>query len=59
MSIHPPLNGKIQKLELDKLGNQSISKQFNFENRWNFYYKTISASTFSVSVPLLEHLNLR
>ena len=60
MSIHLPLNNKIQKLKLDKLSNQSLKEErANFEGTWNFYNKIRTAIAFSVCVLFLFILTLR
>ena len=54
MSIHLPLNNKVQKLVLDELSNQTLTEEWgNFEETWNFYNKIRTALAFSVSLLFL------
>ena len=60
MSIHLPLNNKVQKLVLDELSNQTLTEEWgNFEEKWNFYNKIRTALAFSVSLLFLVFLTLR
>ena len=60
MSIHLPLNNKLQKLVLDELSNQFLKEERgNFEKKWNFYNKIRTALAFSVSLLFLVFLTLR
>ena len=60
MSIHLPLNNKLQKLVLDELSNQFLKEErANFEEKWNFYNKIRTALAFSVSLLFLVFLTLR
>ena len=60
MSIHLPLNNKLQELVLDGLSNQILKEQrSNFEETWNFYNKIRTALAFSVSLLFLVYLALR
>ena len=60
MSIHLPLNNKLQELVLDELSNQILKEQrSNFEETWNFYNKIRTALAFSVSLLFLVFLTLR
>ena len=60
MSIHLPLNNKLQELVLDGLSNQILKEQrSNFEETWNFYNKIRTALAFSVSLLFLVFLTLR
>ena len=60
MSIHLPLNNKLQKLVLDELSNQFLKEERgNFEEKWNFYNKIRTALAFSVSLLFLVFLTLR
>ena len=60
MSIHLPLNNKLQELVLDELSNQILKEQrSNFEETWNFYNKIRTALAFSVSLLFLVYLALR
>jgi len=60
ISIHLPLNNRIQKLVLDELSNQTLTEERgNFEEKWNFYNKIRTALAFSVSLLFLVFLTLR
>ena len=60
ISIHLPLNNKLQKLMLDELSNQILKEErINFEETWNFYNKIRTALAFFVSVLFLVFLILR
>ena len=60
MSIHLPLNNKLQKLELNELSNQTLKEERkNFEETWNFYNKIRTAIAFCVSLLFLVFLTLR
>ena len=60
MSIHLPLNNKLQKLVLDELSNQILKEERgNFEEKWNSYNKIRTALAFSVSLLFLVFLTLR
>ena len=60
MSIHLPLNNKIQKLELNELSNKTLKEERgNFEETWNFYNKIRTAIAFFVSLLFLVFLILR
>ena len=60
MSIHLPLNNKVQELMLDELSNQILKEQRStFEETWNFYNNIRTALAFSVSLLFLVFLTLR
>ena len=60
ISIHLPLNNRVQRLVLDELSNQTLTEERgNFEETWNFYNKTRTALAFSVSLLFLVFLTLR
>ena len=60
MSIHLPLNNKVQKLVLDELSNQTLKEaRGNFEEILNFYNKIRTTLAFSVSLLFLVFLTLR
>ena len=60
ISIHLPLNNRVQKLVLDELSNQTLTEERgNFEETWNFYNKTRTALAFSVSLIFLLFFTLR
>ena len=60
MSIHLPLNSKLQKLRLNELSNKALKQErCNFEGKWNFYNKIRTAIAFSVSLLFLVILTLR
>ena len=60
MSIHLPLNNKLQKLVLEELSNQVLKgERGNFEEKWNFYNKIRTTLAFSVSLLFLVFLTLR
>lgn len=60
ISIHLPLNKKVQKLVLDELSNQTLKEERgNFEETWNFYNKIRTALALSVSLLFLLFFTLR
>ena len=60
ISIHLPLNNRVQRLVLDELSNQTLTEERgNFEEKWNFYNKIRTALAFSVSLLFLVFLTLR
>ena len=59
MSIHLPLNNKIQKIKLDELSNKCLKEErANFKETWNFYNKIRTVIAFSVCVLFLFILTL-
>ena len=60
VSVHLPLNNKIQKLNLHELSNQCLKEEgANFGGTWNFYNKIRTVIAFSVYMLFLLILILR
>ncbi|MDC0188338.1 DUF1772 domain-containing protein [bacterium] len=58
--IHLPLNNHIQKLKLDELNYQTLSKErLKFETKWNYFNNIRTSIAFSVSLLLLIILTIR
>ena len=58
--IHLPLNNRIQRLEIDEMDPESLSKERNkFETRWNYFnnIRTLIASAVSFSLMILIYVN--
>ena len=58
--IHLPLNNRLQRLEIDEMDPESLSKEHNkFETRWNYFnnIRTLIASAVSFSLMLLIYVN--
>ena len=58
--IHLPLNNRLQRLEIDEMDPESLSKERNkFETRWNYFnnIRTLIASVVSFSLMLLIYVN--
>ena len=58
--IHLPLNNRLQRLEIDEMDPESLSKERNkFETRWNYFnnIRTLIASAVSFSLMLFIYTN--
>ena len=58
--IHLPLNNHLQRLEIDEMDPESLSKERNkFETRWNYFnnIRTLIASAVSFSLLLFIYAN--
>ena len=58
--IHLPLNNRLQRLEIDEMDPESLSKERNkFETRWNYFnnIRTLIASAVSFSLMLFIYAN--
>ena len=58
--IHLPLNNRLQRLEIDEMDSESLSKERNkFETRWNYFnnIRTLIASAVSFSLMLFIYAN--
>ena len=58
--IHLPLNNRLQRLEIDEMDPESLSKERNkFETRWNYFnnIRTLIASAVSFSLMLIIYAN--
>ena len=58
--IHLPLNNRLQRLEIDEMDSESLSKERNkFETRWNYFnnIRTLITSAVSFSLMLLIYVN--
>ena len=54
ISIHLPLNKRIQNLDINNLDNEVLSdERVNFESKWNFFNKIRTGIGFLVSLMLL------
>ena len=52
--IHLPLNNRLQRLEIDELDPESLSKERNkFETRWNYFNNIRTLIAFAVSFSLM------
>ena len=52
--IHLPLNNRLQRLEIDEMDSESLSKERNkFETRWNYFNNIRTLIAFSVSFSLM------
>ena len=60
MSIHLPLNGRVQKLDIDNLDDQTLSEErLKIETKWNYFNNIRTAIAVLVSLSLLIILSLR
>ena len=58
--INLPLNNRLQRLEIDEIDPESLSKERNkFETRWNYFnnIRTLIAFAVSFSLMLLIYAN--
>ena len=58
--VHLPLNNRLQRLEIDEMDPESLSKERNkFETRWNYFnnIRTLIAFTVSFSLMLFIYAN--
>lgn len=54
VTIHLPLNNRLQAIEVDILDNDQLSKErMNFEPKWNYFNCIRTGIAFAVSVALL------
>ena len=52
--IHLPLNNRLQRLEIDEMDPESLSKERNkFETRWNYFNNIRTLIAFAVSFSLM------
>ena len=52
--IHLPLNNRLQRLEIDEMDPESLSKERNkFESRWNYFNNIRTLIAFAVSFSLM------
>ena len=52
--IHLPLNNRLQRLEIDEMDPESLSKERNkFETRWNYFNNIRTLNAFAVSFSLM------
>ena len=52
--IHLPLNNRLQRLEIDEIDPESLSKERNkFETRWNYFNNIRTLIVFAVSFSLM------
>ena len=59
ISIHLPLNKRIQKLEIDNISPQMLGEERDsFEAKWNFFNKIRAVISFFVSLSLLINLSM-
>ena len=55
--IHLPLNSRLQRLEIDEMDPESLSKERNkFETRWNYFNNIRTLIAFAVSFSLMLYL---
>ncbi|MDC0256044.1 DUF1772 domain-containing protein [Bacteriovoracales bacterium] len=54
ISVHLPLNNRIQKLKIDELDDKSLNEQrLHFESRWNYFNNIRTIIAFFVNLVLL------
>ena len=52
--VHLPLNNRLQRLEIDEMDPESLSKERNkFETRWNYFINIRTLIAFAVSFSLM------
>ena len=52
--VHLPLNNRLQRLEIDEMDPESLSKERNkFETRWNYFNNIRTLIAFAVSLSLM------
>jgi uncharacterized membrane protein len=52
--VHLPLNNRLQRLEIDEMDPESLSKERNkFETRWNYFNNIRTKIAFAVSFSLM------
>ena len=52
--VHLPLNNRLQRLEIDEIDPESLSKERNkFETRWNYFNNIRTLIAFAVSFSLM------
>ena len=52
--VHLPLNNRLQRLEIDEMDTESLSKERNkFETRWNYFNNIRTLIAFAVSFSLM------
>jgi len=52
--VHLPLNNRLQRLEIDEMDPESLSKERNkFESRWNYFNNIRTLIAFAVSFSLM------
>ena len=60
ISIHLPLNNRIQKINIDELNDQMLNEErFTFETKWNYFNNIRTGVGFFVSLLLLLILTVR
>jgi len=60
ISIHLPLNNRIQSIDINNMNNQSLNKErTKFELRWNYFNKIRTFIAFSTSLLFLLILMAR
>jgi len=60
ISIHLPLNNRIQSIDINNMNNQSLNKErTKFELRWNYFNKIRTFIAFSTSLSFLLILIVR
>ena len=58
--VHLPLNNRLQRLEIDEMDPESLSKERNkFETRWNYFnnIRTLIALALSFTLMLFIYAN--
>ena len=60
ISIHLPLNNRIQAIDINNMNNQSLNEErTKFEMRWNYFNKIRTFIAFSASLSFLLILTIR
>ena len=54
IQVYLPLNNRLQRLEIDEMDPESLSKERNkFETRWNYFNNIRTLIAFAVSFSLM------
>ena len=60
ISVHLPLNNRIQKMNINKMNYQTLSEERKkFETKWNYFNNIRTGIAFSVSLILLLIITMR
>ena len=60
ISVHLPLNNRIQKMNINKMNYQTLSEERKkFETKWNYFNNIRTGIAFSVSFILLLIITMR
>jgi len=60
ISVHLPLNSRIQKMNINKMNYQTLREErLKFETKWNLFNNIRTGIAFSVSLILLLIMTVR